>query len=76
MEEVKKIRNEYQMGFITAQEFLAKLSDILYDLGSSRELVDTTNTILAPFVDFIIDKIIDEPILSNKKQINEYLNDK
>ena len=64
------------MGFITSQEFLAKLSDILYDLGSSRELSDTVNTILAPFVNFIIDKIIDEPISCNKKSISEYLNGK
>ena len=61
------------MGFITSQEFLAKLSDILNDLGSSRELSDTVNTILVPFVNFIIDEIFDEPISCHKKQISDYL---
>jgi hypothetical protein len=44
MEEIKEIKKNYEMGFISSQEFLCEYADVLSKLGAQGELIDAMNT--------------------------------
>ena len=72
MEEIFKIKEHYMMGFITPQEFLGELQDILHRIGAHGELEDTINQTLAPLADFIVGEILNA-VGDSKKQIKDFL---
>lgn len=72
MKEIKTIKENYELGFISPHEFLCELCDVLEELGAQGELIDTMNETLAPLANFIKDEII-KAIPANKKQIKDFL---
>lgn len=72
MEEIFKIKENYTMGFITPQEFLNELQDVLQRVGAHGELEDTINKTLAPLADFIVGDIL-SAVGDSKKQIKDFL---
>ena len=73
MEEIKEIKKNYEMGFISAQEFLCEYIDVLAELGAQGELIDAMNTVLAPLADFIVKDILNASD-DEKKQIKDFFN--
>lgn len=73
MEEIKEIKKNYEMGFISAQVFLYKYTDVLAELGAQGELTDAMNTVLAPLADFIVKDILNAKD-DEKKQIKDFFN--
>lgn len=73
MEEIKEIKKNYEMGFISAQEFLCKYTDVLAELGAQGELIDAMNTVLAPLADFVVKDILNAKD-DEKKQIKDFFN--
>ena len=73
MEEIKEIKKNYEMGFISAQEFLCEYTYVLAELGAQCELIDAMNTVLAPLADFIVKDILNEKV-AEKKQIKDFFN--
>ena len=72
MEEIKTLKENYKMGFITAHEFLCGYTDVLAKLGAQGELAEVMNTILAPLADFIVYDILNAEDFC-KKQIKDLL---
>ena len=73
MEEIKEIKKNYEMGFISAQVFLYEYIDVLAELGAQGELTDAMNTVLAPLADFIVKDILNAKD-DEKKQIKDFFN--
>lgn len=73
MEEIKEIKKNYEMGFISAQDFLCEYADVLSKLGAQSELIDAMNTVLAPLADFIVKDILNASD-DEKKQIKDFFN--
>lgn len=73
MEEIKTIKKNYEMGFISAQEFLCEYTDVLAKLGAQGELIDAMNTVLAPLADFVVKDILNAND-DEKKQIKDFFN--
>ena len=73
MEEIKEIKKNYEMGFISAQVFLYEYTDVLVKLGAQGELTNAMNTILAPLADFIVKDILNAND-DEKKQIKDFFN--
>lgn len=73
MEEIKTIKENYEMGFITSYEFLCQYADVLARLGASGELCNAMNTVLAPLADFVVKDILDAKDV-DKKQIKDFFN--
>lgn len=73
MEEIKEIKKNYEMGFISAQVFLYEYTDVLVKLGAQGELIDAMNTALAPLADFIVKDILNASD-DEKKQIKDFFN--
>lgn len=73
MEEVKTIKENYEMGFISAHEFLVQLSGVLARIGSQGELIGAMNTALAPLADFVVKSILNAKDCE-KKQIKDFYN--
>ena len=73
MEEIKEIKKNYEMGFISSQEFLCEYADVLSKLGAQGELIDAMNTVLAPLADFIVKDILNAKD-DEKKQIKDFFN--
>ncbi len=72
MEEIKKIKNDFELGFITPHEFLNKLTEILFMVGAAGELEDTINDTLLPLANFIKDEVLNASGCT-KKQIKDFL---
>lgn len=72
MEEIKEIKKNYEMGFISAQVFLYEYTDVLAELGAQGELTDAMNTV-APLADFIVKDILNAKD-DEKKQIKDFFN--
>ena len=45
MEEIKEIKKNYEMGFISSHEFLCEYAGVLSKLGAQGELIDAMNTV-------------------------------
>ncbi len=73
MEEIKEIKKNYEMGFISAHEFLCEYAAVLVKLGAYGELTDAMNTVLAPLADFIVKDILNAKD-AEKKQIKDFFN--
>lgn len=73
MEEIKEIKKNYEMGFISSHEFLCEYADVLSKLGAQGELIDAMNTVLAPLADFIVKDILNAKD-DEKKQIKDFFN--
>lgn len=73
MKEIKEIKKNYEMGFISAQVFLYEYTDVLVKLGAQGELTDAMNTVLAPLADFIVKDILNAND-DEKKQIKDFFN--
>lgn len=63
MEEIKEIKKNYEMGFISSHEFLCEYAGVLSKLGAQGELIDAMNTVLAPLADFIVKDITDKSLI-------------
>lgn len=72
MEEIKKIKTEFEMGFITPHEFICKLSDVFFEVGAACELEETVNETLLPLANFIISDVFNAPECT-KKRIKDFL---
>ncbi len=73
MKEIKEIKKNYEMGFISSQEFLCEYAGALSKLGAQGELIDAMNTVLAPLADFIVKDILNASD-DEKKQIKDFFN--
>ena len=73
MEEIKEIKKNYEMGFISSHEFLCEYADVLSKLGAQGELIDAMNTALAPLADFVVKDILNAKD-AEKKQIKDFFN--
>ena len=73
MEEIKEIKKNYEMGFISSHEFLCEYAGVLSKLGAQGELIYAMNTALAPLADFIVKDILNEKV-AEKKQIKDFFN--
>lgn len=73
MEEIKEIKKNYEMGFISSNEFLYEYAGVLSKLGAQDELIDAMNTVLAPLADFIVKDILNASD-DEKKQIKDFFN--
>lgn len=73
MEEIKEIKKNYEMGFISAHEFLCEYAAVLVKLGACCELIDAMNTVLVPLADFIVNDILNAKEI-DKKQIKDFFN--
>ena len=73
MEEIKEIKKNYEMGFISAHEFFCEYAAVLVKLGACGELTDAMNTVLAPLADFIVKDILNAKD-DEKKQIKDFFN--
>ena len=73
MEEINEIKKNYEMGFISAHEFLCEYAGVLSKLGAQGELIDAMNTVLAPLADFVVKDILNAKD-SEKKQIKDFFN--
>ena len=73
MEEIKEIKKNYEMGFISSHEFLCEYIDVLAELGAQGELIDAMNTVLALLADFIVKDILNAKD-NEKKQIKDFFN--
>lgn len=66
MEEIKKIKNDFEMGFISPHEFLIQLKHVFFEIGVAGELEETVNEVLLPLVNFIIGDVLNAPECSKK----------
>lgn len=73
MKEIKEIKKNYEMGFISSQEFLCEYAGVLSKLGAQDELIDAMNTVLASLADFIVKNILNASD-DEKKQIKDFFN--
>ena len=73
MEEIKEIKKNYEMGFISSQEFLCEYANVLAKLGAQGELLDAINTVLSPLADFVVKDILNAKD-DEKKQIKDFFN--
>lgn len=73
MKEIKEIKKNYEMEFISSQEFLCEYAGVLSKLGAQGELIDAMNTVLAPLADFIVKDILNASD-DEKKQIKDFFN--
>lgn len=73
MEEIKEIKKNYEMGFISPLEFLCEYAGVLSKLGAQCELIDAINTTLAPLADFVVKDILNAKD-AEKKQIKDFFN--
>lgn len=73
MEEIKTIKENYSMGFISSYEFLCQYAGVLNKLGAQGELIDAINTVLAPLADFVVENILNAKDVE-KKQIKDFFN--
>lgn len=71
MEEIKEIKKNYEMGFISSHEFLCEYAGVLSRLGAQGELIDAMNAALAPLADFVVRDILNAKD-SEKKQIKVF----
>lgn len=54
MKTLEQIASDYEMGFITSQEFIAQCTRILSLMGAEKELTDIVNDINSPFANFLL----------------------
>ena len=73
MEEIKIIKESYELGFISAHEFLCKYVKFLTKLGAQNETIDAMNTALTPLANFIVKDILNAKGV-DKKQIKDFYN--
>ena len=73
MEEIKTIKENYEMGFISSIEFLWQYAGVLAKLGAQGELLDAMNKELAPLADFVVEDILNAKDVE-KKQIKDFFN--
>lgn len=73
MEEIKEIKKNYEMGFISSHEFLCEYAGVLSRLGAQGELIDAMNTALTSLADFVVRDILNAKD-SEKKQIKDFFN--
>lgn len=71
MKEIRNIKENYEMGFITPREFLTQIEEILFYVGANNDLTEAIELALQPLASFVHDEILNAPYES-KKQIKDF----
>lgn len=54
METIKKLKENYKLGLISATDFVDKYTEILALLGSPKDLMDARDALMQPLAEYLI----------------------